>query len=275
MITLVEYYTRRDSIEQAVDSLNRALEIEKNNPAVLAGLARVYLEFGKIDQAARTVKKVLKDRPDAVNALLQKGRVLMYRKKYQAALEIFDTLINKDRYNAEAYYYKALSIEKNAFANTAEDELYRAAAGMLEDPEAFSRQEVKKNLEAAVAINPDLLDVRVRLAEIYLIEKEEDKAEEQIREVYRLAPETEKTAMLATALKLVKGQKEEALMMLERLARNNPNHFRVHARLGLLYYSTGRYDKAVEVLKNAYAMEPSAWEWRYIRAASMKRPGLI
>ena len=258
LLSLTEYYVRRGDETLALEALEQALSIKQGDPAIRTGMAGVYLAFNRIDKAEQTIDDVLDKHSGFPGALVKKGRILMHRQEYKSAMEKFETVINMERLNAEAFYYQALCLQNKASGNDAEEKVYRAAAGMLDDPKAFTIQQVKKYLQSAVTINPDFLDARIRLAETYLLEKEAEKAEKQIREVYRLAPKREKTVMLIAGLKILKGETGQAVRILEKLASDNPDHFRVHARLGLLYYNTGRYDKAAEVLKKAYDMEPSA-----------------
>ena len=258
LMGLAEYFARRGHELKAVNTVEKALTIERENPLVLIALVKVHLAFGKIDKAEELIGKVLQRHPNLKEGLVQKGRILFYKREFASAFDYFETVLNKDRFSADAYYYKALCLERNETRRHSQQEVYSAAAGLLDDPETFVRNQVKENLKAALAIDPDMLNARTKLAHIYLTEKDVSKAAEQIKAIHRLAPGRRKTAMLITGLKILQGEKKEALAILKQMAAHEPESFAVNARMGLLYKSMKKHDQAVESLKRAYEIDTSA-----------------
>ena len=65
-----------------------------------------------VDKALEAVNQALAVNKDFVDALFQKGRVMMAKEEFAQALDLFDQVIALDKINASAYYYRALCIKE-------------------------------------------------------------------------------------------------------------------------------------------------------------------
>lgn len=252
LMNLAEFYTKQDMRDKAVVTMENAAARQKDNPLVLSGLSQIYLHFDMIESAETAIDAALKIDNSHVDALTQKGRVLMAQKDYKKALDIFDRVIAADRTHATAYYYRAICIEERGATDRPEQKIFRAAVGMLDKPEEFEKDQIKNNLLAAITVDPTHVDARVKLTEIYLLEKNLKKAKEQVQEILKLRSPDIRTMTLISGVNILEGNIKGAEEILQVIIEERPDYIPAQIRLGLLYKSANQPEKAIKYLKAAY-----------------------
>ena len=257
LMNLAEFYTKQNMPDKAIVTMKNALAKKKRSPLILTGLSQIYLQFKMVEEAEESVDKALSIDDNYIDALFQKGRVLMVKKDYKQALDKFDQVIAADQINAKAYYYRALCIKERGATDRPEQKIFRAAAGMLDNPEEFEKDQIKGNLLAAITVDPRFVDARLKLTEIYILEKNLKKAKEQIEEVFKLTPPNLRTMTLLSGVNLLEGNIKEAEEILKVIITQKPNYTPAYIRLGLLYKSTARQEQALEVLQQALEKNPN------------------
>ncbi len=256
LIDLAKYYARREMKDKAVDTMQKALSKHKESVVVLTELSWIYLNFSMVDKAFETVNQALAGNPSDVDALLQKGRVLMARNDVEHALKIFDRVIGQDRLNAKAYYYRAICIETGGATDLSAQEIFRSAAGLADNPAEFEKVQVTDNLLAAAAIDPDFTDARIKLAQIYLSEKNIKKTKEQLEEIFKRRAPNLKTLTLLSGLHILEGNMAQAEKILKTIVEEKPGHIPGKLRLALLYKAMGNKEKAIAYFQAAYDLDP-------------------
>lgn len=257
LINLSEFYAKRGQMDKAVLMMKNALAKQKNNPLLHTALSQIYIHFNRVDEAQEAVNEALRLDDNYVDALFQQGRILMLKQDYKKALDTFDEVLAINKIHAKAYYYRALCIKQRGATDRPEQKIFRAAAGLLNNPEEFERDQIKGNLLAAIAVNPTLLDARLKLTEIYILEKNLNKAKEQLEEIFRIAPPDIRVMNLLSGIRLLEGDSKEAEKILKAIIQEQPDYAPAHIRLGMLYRSMDQPEQALESLKKAYALEPA------------------
>ena len=253
----LKFYTRHGEKASALETIDAILSMERLPPAVLTDCAAIYLQYKLISEAEALITRVLKRFPNYSDALVQKGKIQIMRKDFVSALNTFDRAIELNQLNAEAYYLRAICIQNSGGTNDSEQKLMRAAAGYLDDPQDFEKEQVEKNLLAAIMIDPSMLEPRFLLTEIYLLEKDKEKAMEQMTHILRMAPKKKKSIDLLIGLKLLEGDADAAEELLLAIANKYPEDFPAHVRLGFLYRSQGKKEEALSFFQKAFAIDPS------------------
>ena len=256
LINLAEFYAGRQQADKAIETMEKALAKQPKSPLILSGLSQIYLQFNRVAEAEKTVAETLEINSENEGALLQQGRVLMVRNNFKEALDRFDQVISMNRLNAKAYYYRAACIRQRGATDRPEQEIFRAAAGMLDNPEEFEKDQIKGNLLAAITVDPSFLDARIKLLEIYILEKNLTKAKEQMQEIFKLSAPNIRIMTLLSGIHILEGDFQGALQILETIIKNRPGYLPAYIRLGMLYNLHGKSDKALEHLKKAYDMKP-------------------
>lgn len=255
LMNLAEFYTKRNFADKAIVTMKNAVSRKKNDPVLLSRLSQIYLHFKMEDKALETINQALAINKDFVDGLFQKGRVMMAKEEYAQALDLFDQVIALDKINASAYYYRALCIKQKGATDRPEQKIFRAAMGMLDKPEEFEKDQIKGNLLAAITVDPNLVEARIKLTEIYITEKNLIKAREQIEKIFSLTPPSIKTMTLLAGVYVLEGNFTEAEKILNVIIEEKPEYIPAYIRLGLLYRATNRTKESIELFEKAYGMD--------------------
>lgn len=126
---------------QAITQLEAGLALAPSHINLRLSLAYVYEHAKDFDKAGRVFEEILEIEPDnlqaktgLVNLQIQRGNYLLNRKKYTAALKVFESIPESDRgtgiYNTIGYLYlmkkqplKALGIFDTALADAPQDKV--------------------------------------------------------------------------------------------------------------------------------------------------------
>lgn len=256
LINLAEFYVRRKEMDPALATLEKALALKPGDPVGLSALAQTHLRFRNVQKAESIIDGVLAGNPGNPDALYQKGKLFMDRKDYEGGLDCFDKLINLDRYNARAYYYKALCVRNLRAETMPGQDIYRAASGMLDNPEAYEKKQLKDHLRTAILLEPDLIDARLSLAELHLYGSEFDGAASQITAVLDLDPGNLKALTLAGGLKILEGDIHGAEEICNTVLKLKPGYIPGRIRLGLVLAAAGKEKKALKTFREILDLDP-------------------
>jgi tetratricopeptide (TPR) repeat protein len=244
-----------------------ALDASPDNPAALAALARLHLKENDFKGYSATrvrEARALKGRPEAVDALLDAGRV--YREQLkdpEQARDCFQEALREDPSNAEAM--RALAALYAAEANWEEarriltrqleaTEEPVARAGVLTDLartawEGFADPaEAQRLLDEALTLVPEHLPGILAIADIYYKEGQWEQAEKRLTEaVRRLRNQPQQAAKLLQRLAEVHeklGKLDEAYRQLVDADRMGPGQLLTKLSLGENRFRAGRWREA-------------------------------
>jgi tetratricopeptide (TPR) repeat protein len=244
-----------------------ALEAAPENPAALAALAQLHLKQNDFaGYAATRVReaRALRGRPDAIDALLDAGRV--YREQVQSpekARACFEEALEADPSNGEAL--RALASVLSAEANW--DQARRVLERQLEttqEPtdraavftdlartawEGFSDgAEAQRYLDEALTLVPNHLPAILAVADIHYKEGQWEQAEKRLTEaVRRLRGQPQQAAKLFQRLAEVHeklGKLDEAYRQLVEADRMGPGQLLTKLSLGENRFRAGRWREA-------------------------------
>lgn len=233
LMNLAGYYARMKSYDRALEAMQKAAEIKKDDPNVLVNMAELHFDFNKVKEAEATVDKVLEKEKGHVDANLLKGRILLTRRDFGSALERFDVVVRESPRNPMAYYFRGLSYIGKG------------------DPK-LGQQDLLK----AVELNPGLLDARLILAEFYLSERNADLARQQIDAAVKIAPRNTRVLMHQASLKVLEKDLKGAEEIYGRIIQTDADYAPAYIQLGLIYNLTNRQPEALKSFNKALALNP-------------------
>ncbi len=111
-------------------------------------------------------------------------------------------------------------------------------------------------LEKALAVNPDDLDTRMRLAEAFGGTNEYEKACEQLEKILEQTPNSTRVVRALGIAYARRQDYDRAIEYLERAVKLDPNHAKAYYRLGAAYDNKKLYKQAVEAFKKAILVDP-------------------
>ena len=99
-----------ENFSDALKLYDLALKEDPDNVHILIDKGATLQNIGKLKLAIRSYDKVLKISPENIDALLNKGSTLHSDEKYLQAIECYDSALNIDKKCAMALAYKGLSL---------------------------------------------------------------------------------------------------------------------------------------------------------------------
>jgi tetratricopeptide (TPR) repeat protein len=247
--------------------VDAALQASPNNPAALAALARLYLkenDFAGYSATRVREARALKGRPEAVEALLDAGRV--YREQLGApdkAQDCFEAALIEDPTNAEALRALAAVLAAETKWDEARRVLTRqleitqepaARAAVLSDIARIAWEgfgdgaEAQRHLDEALSLMPDHLPAILAIADIYYKEGQWELAEKRLTEaVRRLRHQPQQAARLFQRLAEVHektGKLDEAYKQLIEADKMGPGQLLTKLSLGENRFRAGKWREA-------------------------------
>lgn len=106
-------------------------------------------------------------------------------------------------------------------------------------------------LEAALNLNPALLEARLLSGEVYLEDEQFDKAREQFEKVFETDPNSNDARVGIASVYIAEGKLDEAEAQLQKAITLNPDPALALYRLGQVYEKKGDVQKAMETYRSA------------------------
>lgn len=183
-------------------SISELKDLVKNNPgnAILhVDLARAYFGLGNTDNALSEALEASHLAPNAIPPRIIAARVYEDRGEHGKALEQTDVILASEPRNPEGRLVRA-----------------RALIGINQADKA------QPELEALVNEFPGLRDPRLQLGDLYLAEKEYDKATQQYDRVWKSDPPDTRGFIGLQQVKIAQGHADDAIRAMQDLVDKNP-----------------------------------------------------
>jgi tetratricopeptide (TPR) repeat protein len=153
------------------------------------------------DRALEEFQAVLKMDPDNTSALRGAGYAYLQRQDFEHAREYFRRAAAHDSKDPRVHYYNAL--------------LMNRAGGFINGPKS---DEMKKELEAAIALDPKLADAYSLLAYAQAFSGEPEKGLATMQKAVELSPRNETYQINLANIYMVNHKVDEAIALLRTLA---------------------------------------------------------
>ena len=92
---LASLLSREQDLKTALLVMDRFIEQRQDNPAALFAYTHLAVRAGELDNAQDTIQRVLKLKPDWVNAVVLRARILQLQNKQQQAAEYLASAVKK------------------------------------------------------------------------------------------------------------------------------------------------------------------------------------
>ncbi|MGD0208442.1 MAG: tetratricopeptide repeat protein [Verrucomicrobiota bacterium] len=119
------YFSARQ-YDKAEDDYQKILQHDENNGLVLANLATIEMEQGRLDDAEKHIKAAVAQSPDDPYNLSTLGRLEFLREKYDEALDALSRAAKLDPRNPEIQNYLGVTLSHKGLRTQAETALRKA-----------------------------------------------------------------------------------------------------------------------------------------------------
>jgi tetratricopeptide (TPR) repeat protein len=128
LMALAAEHQREGRFDEAERLYRRVLRQRPNNVDALRFMASLAARVQKFDEAERLLERAIAIAPDFTMAILDLGRLRKEQDRYADALECFDRVLAADPGNAQAHFLRASTLAPAAFTYEAIDAFRRCLA---------------------------------------------------------------------------------------------------------------------------------------------------
>lgn len=186
---LAEIYELEGGTRKAIDEYVQAIDINKQDYDSYYKIANFLTQFDKKDEAEQMLNSLLQKKPEYYKATELLGELLIEKQRYKEAVSVYTEGLKYNPTNYELNYNLGIAFT------------------MLND-----FQSAKTYYEKAAELNSLAYNSKYSLAEIAMIYKELEEAEQRFLEVIEENGELEADAYYELAkINMIKGEKEKAI----------------------------------------------------------------
>jgi len=275
-------------VDEAEETLHRALEIDPRSGPARLGLARIAERRNDEEGALALLHEVIdidpgSSGPAAYNAI---GRLQLRKRDLDAAREAFQAALAIDQLNGPAYDGLAsVLIEEDRSAEAipyleislryrpAEPQTLDTLAQVLRDRGDFDRAIAL--CERALTMSPKLATAYNTLGRIYRQQGDEDKARTMYLKAMEYAPRMDAPHVNLAQLLLRAGREDEAMKEFRTAVRLNPFNYIALADLGVWSMKTQEFDEAIALFTRALRVRedyPLAHKYLGLIRAQLDQP---
>ncbi|HSB18055.1 MAG TPA: tetratricopeptide repeat protein [Bryobacteraceae bacterium] len=276
--------TQQGDFDGAVKSFRKALELRPGDLAAELRLGQSLSSTGNWDEAGTLYRKIVEAHPDCPQAWYGLGRVQAAKGEHEAAAQSYSKACDVFPPYGAAHFALAGELRKLGKSTEAEEH----AAAYLKDPSAepplhdASLQRVRelnqgvhthlqrggafekegkledaiREHEAALAIDPDNVQVHINLISLYGRTGDEARAKVHFEAATRLSPGRPDAWYNYGVLMSKRKEYREAEGAFRRAVEINPYYAEAHNNLGALYELQGRLNDAAREFRDAIANKP-------------------
>jgi tetratricopeptide (TPR) repeat protein len=239
-------------LQDAEEHLNRCLKLQGGaTEAVQLEFLLLRVQGGELDDVAPTlIDSVEKDHPESPIILETLSRAYMQRLRYRPAEACLNRWIELRPAAAKAYHWRGWVLERLGNYKPARTDYLRA-------------------LELA----PDLITVRLRVAEMYLEDKEAAEALPHLERLRREAPDRPDVQSLWGVYHFLQGDAAEARRLLEPAAERLADTPSLLVYLARLDLQEGRAADAERRLRQVLRADPGDTEALFNLATAVRMQG--
>ena len=236
-----------DNVPGAAYNLDKALTAKPDFFAAQVLMADVEMRQGEMGKAEARAQQIVKRAPKLAVGSGLLGDVALARKQPAQALE---------------YYRKAFQIEPSPETVS---RLFRAQAGQDIRPALQLAEQWLKGHANDTVVRRMLAQAHVRTGHMAAARAEYERLREQLPK--------DAGVMNDLANVLLQLKDPQALPMAEQALAADPNNVAALDTTGWAAYSVGRFDRAVQLLRDARLRNPESAEVRYHLAAALVKAG--
>jgi tetratricopeptide (TPR) repeat protein len=231
--------------------LNDCIELEGRSARVQLEFLLLRVQTGEVDELSGVlIEEAKNNHPETSQILETLARTYLLRLRYKPAYACLDFWIEKRPNEARAYQWRGWVLER------------------LDNPPA-----ARRDYDKALELDPNLVAVRLRIAEMHLEDKQAPKALPHLQELYARVPnDAQVRARYGTALFLL-GHFEEARGNMEYAIGRLPNDPALLVALAELNTQEGRIAEAETLLRRILAVDPSDTEALFKLASVLSLDG--
>lgn len=286
---LGELYGREGNSAQAIEHFENVLALDETSPTVHLRLSAEYLKTNKMTKAIFHAEQAVAKDPQNIEAHLFLGGLYSTEKLYDRAISQYSAVLLLKPKNEEALIYigslyadkkdykKAEQYFKSLLKNTEYKTPHMAYyyLGLIRmDIEGRKHQlDAENAFKKALELKPDFEDAAVLLTNLYLQQKNRNRALSLCLEFQKQNQFNHTVADIMVQIYLEGGEYDKAYEQLEFIASNSETSLETQMKMALILIEQKRLHQAGSKLKDIVTKFPASDSARFYLAAIHEETG--
>ncbi len=261
-------YAQKENFSPAITYLQKAVDIQPNNPSLQLHLANVYKIQGLLSQAAIILQKVIEQHPEYAAAYNNLGSIYYSQEKLSEAITAFRHAIAKQVDYIDAYYNLGLAFVKQNHVADAID-IYtqllerspthfaaRFHLACLHMQQNHLSDAIKQFLTIEQA-QPFHFETQTNLATCYLKQGAMNEAKQHYYKALELKVDDSQILFNLGVINMQQGHLDLAIQNYQRVLQQQPDSFAAHNNLGVAFLAKQHIPFALEHFREALRIQPT------------------
>lgn len=242
--------TKSGNIQEAVDTVEKAVALEPNFMDGQLFLGSLYLRLGKPDRGIAALRKILDLNPESIQARQVLAKCYIAKKDPVTALGLLDQVVAKAPRFVAAYY---------------------AASDLLTEMGRFDA--AIGRMRQLLEINPDAYLAQYEIGRILLQQGKIEEAHTAIGKALAMNPKVRSAHFNLALIAEGHGNADEAAREYESELASFPDNFEALTNLGILRMETGDTARGVEAFRRLVDKQPDSPMSYYLLAKAYRTQG--
>ena len=219
--------------DEAIELLNKAIQIKKNNPGFYYDLASALQGAGRLDEALLKYKKSLTLKPDYIEARFKIGNLLKEQGKLDEAELIYKRIISANPDLATVYYNLGLVLKQQS-----------------------KLDEAVLIYQKAITLKPDMAEAYNNLGVVFNDQKKPGEAVKMYRQAISLKSGYAEAHNNLGDILSDQGRPDEAAVHYTAAITSNPGLVKPYIGLGVAFRKLGLRNEAISLYEQALIPHP-------------------
>ena len=244
----------KGAYEEAIIHWRRALKINAKLPGLRSSIAFALMTLGKHPEAIEQLEKNIQLFPKSVYSHFLLGQAYLQQKDYESAKKHYQTAIGFDQNYVNAYYGLFTAYSRLKQQDKARE--YMAIFKKLKAEEMKALKAHDRAYNNMVTMRQMVAENHIKAARIYRAGNRFDKTEELLQKAIALDPENPTCFMELAGLYSATNRPDEALKMYKKISEIEPQNPVCFLNIGLISVQLKRFDDAEEAFRKVIKLAP-------------------
>jgi tetratricopeptide (TPR) repeat protein len=244
----------KGAYEEAITHWRRALEINAKLPGLRSSIAFALMVLGRHSEAIEQLEKNIQIFPRSVYSHFLLGQAHLQQNDYMKAKKYYEAAVELDQNYVNAYYGLFTACSRLKQQTKARE--YMAVFKQLKAEEMNALKAYDRAYNDMGTMRQTVGENHIKAARIYRAQGQSDRAEELLEKAVTLAPDNPICFMELAGLYSINNRLSEALLMYRRVSEIEPQNPACFLNIGIISTRLNRFDDAEKAFRKVIKLAP-------------------